>query len=165
MRRGISVGFKTAVEENMSTSTADARTIKGGYRTIEHTADIGIEVSGATAEELYALSACAMFDLLVDLSEVRPTQKAEVSLRAESPEELMVAWLNELIFRAEVRGMFFSRFEVVRVSERTIEASIWGEPYCAGRHSVERQIKAATYHELEISHSDKAWSARIIFDV
>jgi len=149
----------------MSKSVVDAPSIRGKYKTVEHTADIGIRVEAASAEELFARSACAMFDLMVNLSGVRPAQKAQVSLEADSFEELMIAWLNELLFRADVSGMFFCKFEVESVTEGSLEASVWGEPYTDARHSIGQSVKAATYHELEISHSDDGWSATIIFDV
>lgn len=149
----------------MAKCVADARWIRGNYRTIEHTADIGIRVEASSAEELFALIACAMFDLMVDLPAVRPDHRAQVSLRADSLEELMIAWLNELLFRADVSGMFFSRFEVESVNGGSIEASVWGEPYEEERHSIGQGVKAATYYELEVSQADDGWSAAVIFDV
>jgi SHS2 domain-containing protein len=106
-----------------------------------------------------------MFDLMGDLSGVRPSQKAEVSLSADSVEELLITWLNELIFRAEVSGMFFSKFEIESIDEVSLVASVWGEPYHEDRHSMSHSVKAATYHELEVTHSDQGWSARVILDV
>jgi SHS2 domain-containing protein len=149
----------------MSRGAADARSIKGRYKVVEHTADIGIETESETLAELFALSACAMFDLMIDLADVRPTQKADVSLHADSQEELLVTWLNELVFRAEISGMFFSKFEVDSVDEGSLKAAAWGEPYDEDRHTIDHSIKAATYHELEVSQSDRGWSARVIFDV
>ncbi len=149
----------------MAKAMVDAWEMQDGYKTIEHTADIGIQVKAGSAEELFALSACAMFDLMVNLTAVRPAQKAQVSLRADSLDELMVSWLNELLFRAEVSGMFFSRFEVESVSESSLTASVWGEPYNERTHSISTSIKAATYHELEIAQTAAGWSARLIFDV
>jgi SHS2 domain-containing protein len=102
---------------------------------------------------------------MVDLPAVRPTRKAQVSLRADSLDELMVAWLNELLFRADVSGMFFSKFEVESVNEDSIEASVWGELYLEGRHTVSQSVKAATYHELEVCQTGGGWSATVIFDV
>jgi SHS2 domain-containing protein len=149
----------------MTKGAADGQSIKGKYAVMEHTADIGIEVKSETLEGLFALSACAMFDLMVDLSEVQPRQKAEVRLHADLNEELLATWLNELIFRAEISGMFFSKVEVESVDEGVLTAGVWGEPYDEDRHSIDHSIKAATYHELEVSRSDKGWSARVIFDV
>jgi SHS2 domain-containing protein len=144
---------------------ADARSIEGKYDIIEHTADIGVCVEAETLEEVFALCACALFDLVIDISGVRPKQKAEISIEADTLEELLVIWLNELIFRADVSGMFFSRFEVDSVTGRTLKGSAHGEPYDELKHSIRRHVKAATYHELEVSRSKKGWRARVILDV
>lgn len=149
----------------MSEGAADAHSIKGKYNVVDHTADIGIEVESKTLAGLFALSGCAMFDLMVGLSDVRPRQKAEVSLQADTHEELLITWLNELLFRADISGMFFSKFEVESVGGGLLKAAVWGEPYDEYRHSVDLLIKAATYHELAVSRSDRGWSARVIFDV
>lgn len=149
----------------MAKGVADAGKIRNGYEVIEHTADIGICVRAKSLEELFALAACAMFDLMVDLSKVRPVQKAEISLEADCLEELLVTWLNELAFRADVNGMFFSRFEVNSVTDKSLEASVMGESYDESVHSIGENVKAATYHQLEVSRSGEGWLARIIFDV
>jgi len=144
---------------------ADAESIAGRYSTIEHTADIGIELESSTLEGLFAMGACAMFDLMVDLPNVKPAARADVSLKAESLEELFITWLNELLFRADVNGMFFSRFEVESVTADKIKASMWGEPYNESTHRVGQSVKAATYHELKVAPVEGGWKASVIFDV
>jgi SHS2 domain-containing protein len=149
----------------MAKSVVDAARIKGAYQNIEHTADIGIAVTGKTLEEVFALAAGAMFDIMVDVATVEPIEKATISLQAENLDELLVAWLNELAFRSEVNGMFFSKFQVESVTETSLQATAMGEPYDQGKHSLGVSVKAATYHELKISRSDGGWSAQVIFDV
>ena len=146
-------------------AVADARKIKGKYKIIEHTADIGISIEAENLAELFALSACAMFDLMVDVSTVQPDRKAEIDLQADSLEELFITWLNELIYRADVSGMLFGTFEVHSITDQTLQGVARGEPYDEKVHSIERHVKAATYHELEISRSAKGWRIRVIFDV
>jgi SHS2 domain-containing protein len=146
-------------------AVADAQSIQGRYSTIEHTADIGIAVEAPTIEDLFATGACAMFDLMVDLSKVEPSQRADISLKADSLEDLFVTWLNELVFRADVNGMFFSRFEVESVTPDSIEASVWGEPYKENTHRVGQNVKAATYHELKVVPIEGGWRATVILDV
>ena len=149
----------------MPKSVSDARSIKGKYEIIEHTADIGICVKARSLEKLFAMAACAMFDLMVDISGVKSVERAEISLEADTLEDLLVTWLNELVFRADVSGIFFSRFEVDSVTEKSIRASATGEAYHKDLHSIGEHVKAATYHQLEISRSGGNWLARVIFDV
>jgi SHS2 domain-containing protein len=149
----------------MTKSIADIHTIRGNYELIDHTADIGICVRAATCEEIFARSAAALFDLMVDISEVDPATRIEIDLEADSLEELFVLWLNELLFRADVEGMFFSRFEVDSVSEHVLKASVAGDAYREDIHTMDLHVKAATYHQLEVSKSDEGWIARVIFDI
>lgn len=149
----------------MAKGVADAGRIKGGYETLDHTADMGISVKAPSLEELFALAAGAMFDIMVDVSTVKPAQKAEISLEAENLEELFIGWLNELSFRSEVSGMFFSKFEVDSVTDTSLKATAMGEPYDENVHSIGLSVKAATYHKLKIARTDGEWLAQVIFDV
>jgi SHS2 domain-containing protein len=144
---------------------ADAEKIRGRYKLLDHTADIGIRVEAESLEELFALAACAMFDLMVDLSQVKPTKTAKISLKDDSLEDLFITWLNELIFRSDASGVFFSRFEVYSVTDGSLEASVKGEPYNEKVHSTQEVVKAATYHLLEVARSNGGWIAQVIFDV
>ncbi len=146
-------------------AVADSENIKGRYQVIEHTADTGIEVKGRSLEELFARAGCAMFDLMVDVRAVEPVEEAKVSIEADSLEDLLITWLNELLFRAEVSGMFFSRFEVSSVRNDRLNATIMGEPYNEKKHQIGHGIKAATYHELHVARMNRTWFARVIFDI
>ncbi|MBI4830420.1 MAG: archease [Candidatus Lindowbacteria bacterium] len=146
-------------------AVADASVLRGRYKIIEHTADIGISVKAESKEELFALAACAMFDLMVDISKVKPSQKADVSVEADSIENLMVTWLNELVYRAEVSGVFFSQFEVDSMTDTSLTGKVRGEPYDKEKHPLGQHIKAATYHQLKVSRADREWVAKVIFDV
>ncbi len=135
------------------------------YRTIEHSADIGIEVEACSLEELFAGAATGMLSLIVDPATVAPEAPRDVTLDAGDLEELMFKWLNELLYLLGAEGLLPSRIQVHRVEELRIEASVWGEPAEAGRHQALEEIKAATYHDMRVEHREDGWFARIIFDV
>ncbi|MBU0896652.1 MAG: archease, partial [Candidatus Omnitrophica bacterium] len=66
------------------------------FEFIEHTADIGVRVYGKSLEDLFQNCAQTLFSLLIDH---KPAEKIEerIILEAETQEELLVTWLNELI--------------------------------------------------------------------
>lgn len=135
------------------------------YRTIEHTADIGVEVRAGTVSELFKGAAYAMLSLMVDVSGVCAGIKRGIELEAEDLDELMFVWLNELLFVMESERLVFSGFDV-SVTGLRLAAVIHGEPLEEGRHSFNSEIKAATYHGLSIERTDDGgWKARVIFDV
>jgi SHS2 domain-containing protein len=139
------------------------------FHTIEHTADIGVEVEAAGVSELFEGAATAMFSLMADISGVRRTERRNISLAASDHVELMFRWLNELLYISDADEMLFSGFSVtvqtVPDGGVALEADVSGEPMDDERHVPGEEIKAATYHELAVSSRDGLWSARIIFDV
>lgn len=135
------------------------------FNTIEHTADIGIEVEASSLEELFGGAGQAMFSIMVDPGTVEPALCREVSLDATDLAELMFKWLNELIFLVSAQRLMFSEFEVRSAGEHRLEAVVKGEKIDPARHRLELEIKAATYHDMEVSRRDGQWYARVIFDV
>jgi len=135
------------------------------FKTIEHTADIGIEVEADTLGELFEGTAAAMFSLMVDPETVRKTVERELSLEAGDLEELLFIWLNELLFIVDAEGLLFSGFEVKNVGDSRLLATTSGEKINPERHKFLEEIKAATYHEMTVERQDSGWKARVIFDV
>lgn len=134
-------------------------------RYIEHTADTGIEVEAGKLADLFVGAARGMFSLMVDLSGVDARVEQRVSLDASDLTGLMFAWLNELLFLADSRGLLFSEFRVASVDESSIEAAAGGEELDADRHLLGNDVKAATYHQMVVERRDGGWFARVIFDV
>jgi SHS2 domain-containing protein len=135
------------------------------FEIIEHTADTGIRAYGTSISEVFINCALGMMSLIVDPGSVRPSSR--VSLRAEGRdrESLLVCWLAEIIFQIEVGGWVFCEFGVSELSELHVEGWGLGEPLDLARHVVELEIKAATYHMLEVKDEGGCWTAQVILDV
>jgi SHS2 domain-containing protein len=54
---------------------------------------------------------------------------------------------------------------VSKISSDSLEAEVKGESYDARRHDLQSEIKAATYHGLQIERKGEGWEAQVIFDV
>ena len=133
----------------------------------EHTADIGVEVMADSMEGLYAEAGRALFNLIGDLDQIKPTEAEKVALASADETGLLIDWLNELIFLFDARGWLFSEFDVSL--SRVIEpASLQLAAVCKGEkvagHKIKIGIKSATYHQAGITH-DVDWRARFILDV
>ena len=136
------------------------------YREIEHTADVGFELTAADLESAFELAAAAMFDLVCDLDTVAGTVRRTVraSAREGDTESLMVRWLSELLYVLAAEGLLLSAFDVRELADGRIEAVVAGEPLDRERHAIKSDIKAATYHDLAVEQSDSGWLVRVIFD-
>ncbi len=136
----------------------------GSFRLIEHTADMGLEASGESRAELYIQSALALREILA-MTGGTPLEEREVEVKAGDAAELMVKWLNEILFLLEMKGFFPVAFRIEKVTAEMLRARVIGEPFDPERHSVEREIKAVTYHQLRVEKSDGVWHARIFVDL
>jgi SHS2 domain-containing protein len=104
------------------------------FRTVEHTADIGIEVEADSLEELFEGVAAGMFSIVVDPGTVEADISREITLEAADLGELMFTWLNELLFLLYTGALLPSRFEVKNVDGSGLEAMVSGETPDPGRH-------------------------------
>lgn len=139
----------------------------GTVETFDHTADVGLRVSAGTLDDLFATAAEGMSDyIVVNRDEVREAEAESVALRADTSADLLVAWLNELIFRGETGHRLYRRFEV-RVSEDglSLEAKLFGEAIDPARHVLDHEVKAVTYHGLTLGRVGSMWAAELILDI
>lgn len=131
---------------------------------IDHTGDAGIIVTAPGIKSLFERAAWGMFTIIADPSGVTPADTLSIEVEATDREALLVTWLSELNFRHITQHQLYSSFEVVALDQNRLQARIAGEAI-QPRHTVHTEIKAVTYHGLEISQSDGTWRARIIFDM
>ncbi len=135
------------------------------YETLDHTADIAVRIRGDTAAQLFERAAFALFDTLVEINGVAESEEEQIAVEGADLAELMVSWLNQLLFLWESRLLLFKRFEVNGLSDTRLTARAWGETYDETRHTVLTEIKAATYHQLRVEKGPGGWHAQIVFDI
>ncbi|MFH0913127.1 MAG: archease [Candidatus Omnitrophota bacterium] len=135
------------------------------YKLIEHTADISIRVKGSSLKSLFENTALAMFDIIATKQKSKPAKKETLKIfqKAQSIEELFINWLNELLFLSATRGFIFTGFKINNMTDDHIEATVIAQDSQGYRLNTE--IKAATYHQLQLKKTGSAWQAEVVFDV
>lgn len=137
----------------------------GNYKLIDHTADIGIFIEGKDLKDLFATAAYAMFSQMADLDKVKEKEIKRIELEGENLEDLLIRWLNELLFFTD-SGYIFKKFDIEELAKTSLTASVKGEKIDFRKTQLKQQIKAATYHQLEIKKNTSGnWQTTIIFDV
>lgn len=135
------------------------------YEILDHTADIGLIVYGDDLKSLFENAGEAFFRLITDWRRVRNRVERKINLRAESLERLMVDWLSELLYLHEVENLLFKEFKIKSIHEDGLEAMVRGEPFQEGIHVIKTEVKAVTYHQIEVKQKAGQWRARIILDL
>jgi SHS2 domain-containing protein len=139
--------------------------MKVDYELIDHTADLGIRFASPTLEGLFEVAAAALSDLLLGESTITPARTEQVSVRAENTEDLLVELLRELLYLWGVGKLAFSEANVKIPEETSLVAEVRGETFDPQRHVIANEIKAVTYHQLEVKRVDDTWHAQVIFDI
>jgi len=135
------------------------------FEIFDHTADQGIRAYGNTMEEVFLNAAKAFSYLSTDPEKVEIKEEFEIELSNSEKEELLVDWLNELIFLQDTEGVFLVKFEINTLETPVLRAKVYGEKMDRNKHIFGSCLKAATYHYLKLEKTDKGWEAQIIFDV
>jgi len=134
------------------------------YEQIDISGDVGLKAWGQDLEELFQNAAEGLFTLITDSSSVRASWTRKVHVTAESMDDLLVSWLNELIFIFDTYSFIGKKFSV-SIDNNSLKAEIQGGMFDPDRNESRLLIKAATYHELSIQKIDSYWKAHIIFDI
>jgi SHS2 domain-containing protein len=140
------------------------------FEQFEHGADVGVRGFGATPAEAFEGAARALFALLAEEpGRVRPQVEERLEMEAPGLEELLVAFLNELISLSDARRLVFGRFQV-EISGGSpkpfrLRARVQGEPFDPERHEFTVVPKGATYTALRVAREGKRWVAQCVVDV
>lgn len=135
------------------------------FRVLEHTADVGFEAFGATREELFAHAAQALIHLEVDLDRIWPLRELTVKAEGLDPPDLLVNWLNEILYLHDAEGWLFRDFSVKELGNTAITAVARGEKFDRTRHEAKLLVKAVTYHQLALEETASGWRAQVYVDV
>jgi SHS2 domain-containing protein len=140
-----------------------------GYRIVDHTADLGIDVRAGALDALFVESARGFVDCITEVDRILPRRRRLLRVASNGLESLLVDWLSELLFVFETSGELFSKIsaDVSRSgTEWEVVARAEGELFDSSRHPLKVPIKAVTYHGLEVCREgDGTWRARVIFDI
>ena len=140
-------------------------TISSEYTLIDHTADLGIKVHGRDIKDLFQKSGYALTHLLYEGGPSKKLSPKEISIRGNDLEDLMVRWLGEILYLFDGEGQVVSFINVNSVSGNILRALLKTTPFDPLIHKYLREIKAVTYHQIEVVKRDKIWEAKIIFDL
>jgi SHS2 domain-containing protein len=131
------------------------------FEEIPHTADWSFRAFGRDERELFANAAHAIFALEGAVASDANEIAREVNVTGIDRESLFVNWLSELLWLQESHRETYTRFEIETLTHTELCAHVFGRPY----RSLDKIIKAATYHNLKIEESAEGWQAVVVVDV
>jgi len=134
------------------------------FEELAHTADKAILAHGDSFEHMLESAAAGLFAQQADLATVPAEKSWPITAEAESAEDLLVAWLRELLLLAEKENAVFSDFKIKSCDCWKITAEVTGSLFHEGIKRAGAGVKAITYHNLSVRH-DQDWQGIVTFDV
>lgn len=92
-------------------------------------------------------------------------ESVELDVRASTASELLVAWLEELLYLSEVKSLALQKFAVADVSQTRVVGSAEGSGFGPDAITLGPAVKGISRHGLELRWTGGGWLARVIFDV
>lgn len=139
------------------------------YKLLPHMTDAYVEVQGQTLNAVFEEAAFAMFDAMTDPTAIKPDFTDAFEVTAHDQVSLFHDWLERLLLQFDLEGKVYSRFKVEKIEGRDEElhlvAKAWGGLFEKGRHIAKVEIKAVTYHRMEVRETKKGYVARFILDL
>lgn len=139
-----------------------------GYRFLDHMTDAIIEAYATTLEEAFQNAALGLIDTMIDLKTVRPKKKIKLIANGHDLYSLLFDWLDKVLLLLVADWIALSQFSIeIRKDNNgySIEGTALGEPLDVDRHRYKVEIKAVTYHEMEIKQEGELVTVRFLVDL
>jgi SHS2 domain-containing protein len=137
---------------------------KEKYRFIDDlTSDVMFEAYGKSMKEVFENAALALFSVICHIDKVGRSVSKDIVVEAEDTKNLMIDWLQELIARVDVEELFFSSFEIQKVTPTILKAKVYGEeakPELGGT-----VVKAVTYYKFRFEKTPGGYMTRVSLDI
>lgn len=127
------------------------------YKFLEHATDAVIEVTAANLKEAFMLAGQSVIDTTLDSSTVEEKEKRNIFASGSKLRHLLFNWLEEVNYQLITEGFAIHRLEVdiFKNSEYKLDATAYGEPLDLAKHHFKAEIKAPTFHEMEIEEGEQ----------
>lgn len=141
----------------------------GNYQQIDHTADIALQVTGKDLEDLFRTASKGWRQLVTGGRIFNPKQRKTLRLQCESLEELLVECLSELNYLFMGKQWLFGEYHKLQILQEDsifkLLAVLQGESLKDSEYQIETEIKAVTFHQLQIRKNQEGYKTTIVFDI
>jgi len=139
------------------------------FEFLEHVADAYVAAYGRSLAEAFQNAALAMFELMTDASKIEPRIEEEIVVEEWDENALLYNWLEQLLLKFEIEGKLLSEFKISELVQTEkgwrLQAKVSGELFDPKKHESRVEVKAVTYHQMEIGRRDDAYVVKFILDL
>jgi len=133
------------------------------YKNLPHPADIRLEVTASCKEDIFRGALEGMAHIIQpDISKRKSQKKEQIKIHSLDLNTLLVDFLNEILAKSDIYNCIFDKIKIKELADNCIEGTIEGGKV----EKFSQEIKAATYHGLEIKENKRGeYEATVLFDI
>lgn len=129
------------------------------YKSLEHATDAIFEVMASNLEEAFVVAARSVIETILDVNSIEEKQERTLTVSGKDIRYLLYNWLEEIIILTITDG-FAAKTVTLKIEkdgEYHIFANLKGEKIDIKKHHFKVEIKAPTFHEMEIKQNDTVY--------
>ena len=139
-----------------------------GFRYLDHVTDAIVEAYGSSLDEAFENSAKGLVNTMIDLEQITPDQEYEIVAKGYDVKSLLYDWLEKVMLRILIDNIVLADFKV-KISESNgnyfLKGIGKGEVLDLQKHHYKVEIKAVTYHGMEIKQKENIVTTRFLLDL
>ena len=135
------------------------------YRLTTRQSELAVKVTGGSQADLFANSAFALFDVMLDLDKIEIKERLPLEVEGADRDDLLVNWMRELLYLYQGSGYLLKEFVIREVKDTSVKAEVCGEKVDPDRHEIKQEIAAVAYHQSRMTKTGNQWTAQLIFEV
>lgn len=122
------------------------------YKLLDHATDAVIEITASNLKEAFSVAGQSVVDITLDSQKVEEKEQRLLKVTGKDLRYLLFNWLEEVNYQLITEGFAIHRFilDITKNSEYKLNATAYGEPLDLQKHRFKVEIKAPTFHEMEI---------------
>ena len=123
------------------------------YKLLDHATDAVIEITASNLKEAFVVAGQSVVDITLDSEKVEEKEKKQLKVTGKDLRYLLFNWLEEVNYQLITEGFAIHRFtiDISKNLEYKLNATAYGEPLDLQKHHFRVEIKAPTFHEMEIT--------------
>ena len=123
------------------------------YKLLDHATDAVIEITASKLKEAFVVAGQSVVDITLDSEKVEEKEQRILKVTGKDLRYLLFNWLEEVNYQLITEGFAIHRFtiDISKNLEYKLNATAYGEPLDLQKHHFRVEIKAPTFHEMEIT--------------
>jgi SHS2 domain-containing protein len=135
------------------------------FEDLDHTADVGVSVEGASAEEALARLVLAQSALLAGGGAIAPEREHRFEVGGGDRAAVAVECLRELLFLFSTTREVAAWCDVESLGETRAALRLGMGRWDPERHGEGVDLKAVTWHAARFHLDRDRWRAQVVFDI